>query len=261
MESEIVSEAKRISKRNMPEYIITLFKVWLTIVLIVAVPWIIVELLTFVISAFLKLLGSQMILNIFINLANIIKSIIIYLGVILASPIIFGGINYFYNEASDIQNKESVMKYSIPSKLSFKQMWVVFLLTFNTFLGLIFFILPGVIYFTNRIMVPFILIDKETITVKAAVQESKKMMKNRIDAFIKIVIRIFITPILLYVMGTYVFQFEGSLKIFGEIIYIAGIVVTIYSVVNFLIAIPLLYNKIKGKKSGAIDVEFKEIKD
>ena len=68
-------------------------------------------------------------------------------------------------------------------------------------------------------------------------------------------------PILFYVLGTYVFHFEGALKIFGELIYIASIIITIYSIVNFMLAVPIMYNKIKGKKSGAIDVEFKEIKD
>ncbi len=60
----------------------------------------------------------------------------------------------------------------------FTMIWARILVFLHVFVGLIFFIVPGIIALYQYVMVPFVLADNPGLTAREALRESKRIMKG-----------------------------------------------------------------------------------
>lgn len=260
MVDEVYSEVKNISANKKFKYLGILIYIYIVRILIALIPATILAIIKFIIDLFVTLTSSAILGTTFDFIFSLVTSVVSLLTFCITSPFLFGGLNYFYKESMN-EKTESINKYLGNHKLCFKQMRMTLELVVFTFLGLLCFIAPGVIYFTNRIMAPFILIDNEDMEVKDCFKESVRIMENRKGDFVKLLIKIMLPSLILYILSTYIGHFNAFTKVIGFILSIVTFFVFIFALADMVIACSCLYKKVMGKRAGAIDVEFREIDD
>ena len=257
MLEEVCSEINRIAKGKRFNNICILIYIYLIRFLIAFIPVVLLAIIKFLFGIF-SLANLDFITSGFNILYEILVAILSYVTFIATSPFMFGGLNYFYNEVKNDNTKEKLSKYLSNSKLCFKQMILIFIISMFTLMGLCFLIVPGVIFLSYTIMAPFILIDDESKSIKECLLESKKIMKGRVFTLIKLVIKLMLPSLLLYILSAYMMT-NPFTYLLGMLGMIATFVIFMIALSDVFVGIAILYTKVSGKKAGAIDVEFREI--
>lgn len=261
MASDIVNRARKTGTDKKLHYLWIVFIMYVVRILISIVPSLILGLIGFLISSIFYAIGIDFVAESFNFVIGLLESVVGYLAFLVSGPVLFGGLNYFKNEAEGVKNKESIFKFMHLNKTCGKMIGMTFILSFGTIFGMLFLIIPGIIYLSNRIMAPYILLENPEIGVLDAIIESKDIMKGRRSDLYKVFLSLFWPSLLAYVLGNYVGHFGGFASFIGWLVTCLGFALLAFGLVDFLLALPILYGQIKGKKKGAIDVEFREINE
>ena len=261
MVDEVISDVRRIAQNKRLKNIFTLIFVYLMRVLIAFIPVTILEIIKFIISTLFNILNAHLLSQGFNFVYSLIVEIVSVATYIFTSPFLFGCINYFLNEAKGEKNDEKLTKYIHNHKLCYKQMLMILRLSFFTLIGLLCFIVPGIIYLSKRIMAPLLLIEDESLGINEAIVKSIDIMEKRYKELIKVIIKILLPSAIMYILGSYVAHFNAATRILGNIMLFITFIMFIIALSDAILAIAVMYTKITGKKQGAIDVEYREIND
>lgn len=261
MDREIADRARKTGTDKKLSYIWVLFLMYITRFLISTIPVLLLGLIGFLISSIFYALGINFVAESFNFVIGLLQAVVAYLSFLVSGPVLFGGLNYFKNESEGVKNGGSIFKFMHLNKTCAKMIGMTFVLSFGTIFGMLFLIIPGVIYLANRIMAPYILLENPEVGVLDAIIESKDIMKNRRSDLYGIALRLFWPSLLAYILGNYIGHFGGFAGFIGWLFTTLGFALLAFGLVDFFIALPILYGQIKGKKKGAIDVEFREINE
>lgn len=261
MVNEILDEVKRISNGKKIKNALTILYVYLVRVLIAFIPATVITIINFIIKTFFELFDARFLNSMTEFIFSIITLVISVGTFVLTSPFLFGCLNYFLNEAKENNANDKLTKYLTNKNLWKKQMYMTLYLLVGTTIGLICFIIPGVFFFSKRVMAPFILIDHEELTVKECFKMSKEVMQNRYKDLIRICIRMAIPTAILYILIEYLTHFSPWTRFLGNVLLVGVAFVFLIAISDMILAFAALYMKINGKKAGAIDVEYREIDD
>lgn len=261
MSSDIVDRARRCGTDKKLKYLWILFVMYVVRILISFVPSLLLGLIGFLISSIFYAMGINFMADSFNFVIGLLESVVAYVSFLISGPVLFGGLSYLKNETEGVKNTESIFKFMHLNKTCAKMIGMTFILSFGTIFGLLFLIVPGVIYISNRIMAPYILLENPEMGVLDAIIESKEIMNGRRSDLYWIVIKLFWPALATYILGNFVGHFGGFLAFLGWVISCLAIALIAFGLVDFLLALPIFFNKIKGRKKGAIDVEFREVED
>lgn len=259
MLDEITSEVKRIAKNKRLKNSLVLIYIYLIRILIAFIPVVLLSIIKFIFGIF-ALVNLNFISYGFNIIYEICMILISYLAFIATSPFLFGGLNYFNNEAKGETKDEKLTKYIHDSKFAFKQMKLMLVLSLGFIISSCLLIIPGIIFACFYILSPYVLLDNKDLSIKEAMKESRRIIKGRMMTLVLAVLKINLPWLLIYIIGTY-FKFMPHFMALGNLLLFVGFFVMLCNVSDTFLALSVLYQKVSGKKAGAIDVEYREIKD
>ncbi|MCQ2749560.1 MAG: hypothetical protein MJ246_06325 [Clostridia bacterium] len=164
---------------------------YITRFLISTIPVLLLGLIGFLISSIFYALGINFVADSFNFIIGLLEAVVGYLAFLVSGPVLFGGLNFFKNEAEGVKSKESIFKFMHLNKTCAKMIGMTFVLSFGTLFGMLFLIIPGIIYLANRIMAPYIMLENPEKGVLDSIIESKDIMKERRGELYKIALRLF----------------------------------------------------------------------
>lgn len=261
MVDEIFSDVRRIAEGKRLKNVGTLILVYLIRVLIAFIPVTLLAIINFIVTILFDLINANLLNATFTFVYQLIVELVSIATFICTAPFLFGCINYFFNEAKENKEERKIGKYLHNPSMCVKQMGLIFRMSLFTFLGLLCFIIPGVIYFLKRVMAPLILIEDESLSITEALVKSRDIMENRYKDLLKVAFKILLPSLIMYVLSTYLMHFGGFTHFIGSILSFATIIVFLLNLSDTILAVAVMYTKINGKKAGAIDVEYREIND
>lgn len=120
---------------------------------------------------------------------------------LLLMPLSFGIYYYFMNMRKGTQKLEDLYEFFVDfktgCKLLFAMLWYMFIVT----IGMILFIVPGIIWSYRYVMIFYLLIENRDMTIKDAFKKSKEIMHGHKFKYFIATMIVMLIPMAFYLVG------------------------------------------------------------